>query len=428
MAISHVGSSGTANGLAFGSSAVVTKPAGVVDGDLILVFVSVGNTAAITAPAGWVEQPLTVHTGTSIQCRLYKKTASGEPASWTWTFTSAAYVAICWAGRGVGGVYAAQQNFDGLSLLSHTTPTLAAPANAWLVDSWTGRNLLALGWSPPFGHTNRRDLVGGLAILLNVSHAVNDSGGPVAAGSHTRTAATLVSVQALNALVVLAPLLDVSVTEIKCPVTFGAVSVELGVSTVPVKSPVSFPPITIQLTTDMVPIKAPVSFANLITELNALISVIKSPLSTGSISVELGVSFVPIIIHIPTVELIIELGVTVGGMTTPTPVAPGEVTQNLILDSWPVADVMPGLLLSPVPAVLTLDNWSAPSMLPEFLVVLGQVVFLDPTMIPVFMVDDVGVFAVEQNMMLESVTTPAIMPRSLLYVVYPYGCVCYEVT
>jgi hypothetical protein len=208
MAISFVGSSNVSNGLAQGTSAVVPKPGGVVNGDFLLAFVSIGNTGAITAPAGWAEVPLGTNTAPNLQNRIYWKVASGEPASWTWTFSSAAYVGICHATRGVSHVFSGNQNDDGLSLLSHTTPVIAAPANAWLVSSWTARNLLALGWSPPAGDTERQDAIGGLLILLNVNHAVDDTNAPVAAGNYSKTANTLTSVRALDGIVALAPVLD----------------------------------------------------------------------------------------------------------------------------------------------------------------------------------------------------------------------------
>src|SRR5689334_18499080 len=101
MAISFVGSSNVSNGIAQGASAVVPKPAGTVDGDFILAFISVGNNNTITAPAGWTELSLTTNfAGATLQNRIYWKVASSEPASWTWTFTSSAYVGIAHTTRG----------------------------------------------------------------------------------------------------------------------------------------------------------------------------------------------------------------------------------------------------------------------------------------------------------------------------------------
>ena len=239
--ITFVGSSNVSNGVAQGTSAVVPKPGSVVNGDFLLAFVSIGNTGTIGAPAGWTEVSLGTNTAPNLQNRIYFKVASGEPASWTWTFSSAAYVGICHATRGAGTVFAANQSDDGLSLLAHTTPVVAAPANAWLVSSWTGRNLLALGWSPPSGDVERQDVVGGLLILLNVNHAVDDTNGPVAAGNHSKTANTLIAVRSLNALVALAPVLDpVMLGEVKSPLSFGTPGVGLDLGVPQVLAPVTF--------------------------------------------------------------------------------------------------------------------------------------------------------------------------------------------
>ena len=263
--ISFVGSSNVANGLAQGTSAIVPRPVGVLDGDRLLAFISIGHTGAITAPAGWSEVPLGVNTvGATLQNRIYTKVASSEPASWTWTFTSAAYVGIAHATRGVGGIFAAQQSDDGLALLGHTTPILPAPVNAWLVSSWTGRSLLALGWAPPAGDAERQDVIGGLLVLLNVNHAVDDTAGPVAAGNYSKTATTLLAVRALDALVVLAPTLD--------PVTLG-----------PLKSPASFGTFSIEHTLTLPDVlKSPITFGSFIAELNVTAQAILAPVAFGA--------------------------------------------------------------------------------------------------------------------------------------------------
>lgn len=303
MAISFVGSSNTSNGLAAGTSAVIPRPAGVVDGDFLLAFVSIGHTGAITAPAGWTEVPLSVNTAPSLQNRIYRKVAASEPASWTWTFASSAYVGICHATRGVGAVFAAQQSDDGLSLLSHTTPTLPAPNNAWLVSSWTGRNLVALGWAPPAGDSERQDVIGGLLVLLNVNHAVDDTNGPVPSGNYSKTALTLIAVRALDALVVLAPTLDpIQVQPFPAPVTFGSVLIQpsllLGVIPVPVLigalsvghtltlsdtlSPYLFGTELVEHTADFLnPILAPSDFGLFGIDSEITLEHITSPLSAG---------------------------------------------------------------------------------------------------------------------------------------------------
>lgn len=286
MAITFVGSSNVANGLAAGTSAVVPRPVGVVDGDLLLAFISIGVTSAITAPAGWTEVPLGVNTAPNLQNRIYSKVASSEPASWTWTFANAAYVGIAHATRGVGGVVQAQQSDDGLSILVHTTPTLPAPTGSWLVSSFTGRNLLALGWGPPAGDTERQDVIGGLLVLLNVNHAVDDTNGPVTAGNYSKTAGTLLAVRALDALVVLAPAINpVVLGVLKSPVSFGTFSINLGVTVNPVKSPISFGTFNINLNLTMGELKSPVSFGDVRVMSGLLLGSFPGPVVFGALDV-----------------------------------------------------------------------------------------------------------------------------------------------
>ena len=287
MAISFVGSSFVANGLAAGTSATLPRPGGTADGDRLLAFISIGHNGAIGAPAGWTEVPLTDVAFGTLQSRIYTKVANAEPASWVWTFSSAAYVGIAHATRGVGGIFAADQDDDGISLLVHTTPTLPAPSGAWLVSSWTGRNLLALGWSPPAGDTERQDVVGGLLILLNVNHAVDDTNGPVAAGSYSKSAATLVAVRAFDALVVLAPTLDpVQLQSLKAPVVFGDVRVQRSIELPEGRVPVSFGDVSVGHTLTLTHILSPRLFGVVSPELSVVVGQVDVPASYGIFGVD----------------------------------------------------------------------------------------------------------------------------------------------
>lgn len=63
----------------------LTKPAGVIDGDELIAVVMCfgGNRSISTVPSGWT-LVTSQNVATSDLCSVYKKTASGEPASWTW--------------------------------------------------------------------------------------------------------------------------------------------------------------------------------------------------------------------------------------------------------------------------------------------------------------------------------------------------------
>ena len=99
------------------TSVVVTKPAGVVNGD-VLVAVALSDGAAVTPPAGWSG----ITGGGALN--MYYKTAASEPANYTWT-TSANNIisAIISAYSGATGVVD-KSNVTGSG--SSTTPTAVA--------------------------------------------------------------------------------------------------------------------------------------------------------------------------------------------------------------------------------------------------------------------------------------------------------------
>lgn len=63
----------------------VTKPSQTADGD-ILIAVTTGPDSAITAPSGWLLVAFASDGTSNHRSALYRKTASSEPADWTWTF------------------------------------------------------------------------------------------------------------------------------------------------------------------------------------------------------------------------------------------------------------------------------------------------------------------------------------------------------
>lgn len=82
------------------TSVVVTIPAGVQDGDELRVAITAPNADTWTVPGGWTEE-LNHASGTNPRTRVWRRTASSEPASYTWTSsTSRPYVAVCFAMRG----------------------------------------------------------------------------------------------------------------------------------------------------------------------------------------------------------------------------------------------------------------------------------------------------------------------------------------
>lgn len=81
------------NGTA-GTSVTVSKPAGIVDTgsnpgrDHLIAFIAVVGVPTITAPAGWTQVASAVDATNAVRMRCYRKLASSEGASWTWTLGS----------------------------------------------------------------------------------------------------------------------------------------------------------------------------------------------------------------------------------------------------------------------------------------------------------------------------------------------------
>ena len=75
----------------------VTKPTGTVDGDILFCWLGFYKTSAMTVgsvPSGW--QLLGEYLTNSDKYALYYKVASGEPASWVWSFSTTGKVrAVC---------------------------------------------------------------------------------------------------------------------------------------------------------------------------------------------------------------------------------------------------------------------------------------------------------------------------------------------
>jgi hypothetical protein len=73
-------------GNATAANVTVSVPAGVVDNDILLFFLSKDATGAVTWPAGW--NILVEGTANTFYGGIGWRRASGEPANYTWTFAS----------------------------------------------------------------------------------------------------------------------------------------------------------------------------------------------------------------------------------------------------------------------------------------------------------------------------------------------------
>src|SRR5690349_15475831 len=96
MALAFRSKSTAANGAA-PTSLNVTKPSGVVDGDLLIAFVTIAGDQTISSvPSGWTTVGSTT-TGTATgDCTqaVYAKIAASEGSSYTWSFSAGVDAAI----------------------------------------------------------------------------------------------------------------------------------------------------------------------------------------------------------------------------------------------------------------------------------------------------------------------------------------------
>lgn len=92
-------------------SVSLNKPTGTVDGDMMLTYIALGAVSGalvITPPAGWtaLEAANTVVDtilSTTLTYQVFQKIASGEPASWTWSWSPNADTRACAVLTFVGG-------------------------------------------------------------------------------------------------------------------------------------------------------------------------------------------------------------------------------------------------------------------------------------------------------------------------------------
>lgn len=146
----------------------IAKPAGTVDGDLLVAAITIDNTNAVTAPAGWTLIADTLFSSSTKHVSTYYKVASSEGASWTWTFAST----IC---TGWVGAYSACAPASPLalntsnpnqanSLTSTATGLTTATANVLLIAVYSnggGRT-----YTPAGTMTEQFDSGGGPSLMV----------------------------------------------------------------------------------------------------------------------------------------------------------------------------------------------------------------------------------------------------------------------
>ena len=142
------------------SDLTINKPTGTVDGDEMLAFIGSASTG-VTPPAGWTEiETVSVH---QPYFRAYRKTASSEGASYSWTGADE-QLGVILTFRGVNAV--TPIDIDGSSTFSSvnnpSAPSVTTSMNNTLVIAVQTSNDSANPATSPAGMTERADLSDGV--------------------------------------------------------------------------------------------------------------------------------------------------------------------------------------------------------------------------------------------------------------------------
>lgn len=171
---------------------VVNVPAGVQDGDFLVLFVVADtDTATITLPAGWTEMPGSPQTRAgSLTGRCAYRIASSEPASYTVTFSGSS--------AGTGAVMAAYFDTVSLGLDTSSGNTFAASTTHTLtgISSAIDNEMLVCcfasdagtSYTPPSGMTERADFQPSTSLTMMLCDVAQAAAG--ASGNKSATAVT----------------------------------------------------------------------------------------------------------------------------------------------------------------------------------------------------------------------------------------------
>lgn len=174
MSISLVGSTKHDGDTAAVTSFSINKPAGVVNGELLLwTIVETSINSQPATPSGWSVWEPVVQSGTVLAQTTFYKFASGEPSSYTVSgLTSAVYSSIMTAYRGVDP----STPKDVANVTANNTSNIASPpaitpvtSGAWVVAIASGR----LSSTTGFGSWSSTNMTQDQTAASNLTSAVN---------------------------------------------------------------------------------------------------------------------------------------------------------------------------------------------------------------------------------------------------------------
>jgi hypothetical protein len=176
-------------------------------GTVLLAAVQVRGAPTITPPAGWQLVKLTPN-GTSMRLATYWRLAgSSEPASYTWTFSSAVSATgsvLAYNGVSATSPIDASAGQANAASTSVTAPSITTTvANAQLVGLFANTTLTS--FTPPSGMTERTDVASPSTVQYKVTGASADSILTTAGATGTKVARSGFSVPSVGQLIALRP-------------------------------------------------------------------------------------------------------------------------------------------------------------------------------------------------------------------------------
>jgi putative Ig domain-containing protein len=186
------------------TSVKISRPGGVVAGDVLVAAVILRSSAGITAPAGWTEVRSDLN-GTALrQAMFVRVAAAGEPASYTWTLgasSASAGIVLAYSGAVIpAAVSGGQANPLSFSI---TAPDVSNPT-AYSLQVGAFGSAENGGIAPPAGMLEQREVsasAGKLHASIELSDDVLDPVGPAGA----RVAAASKAALGIGQVVILNP-------------------------------------------------------------------------------------------------------------------------------------------------------------------------------------------------------------------------------
>ncbi|HEV7365733.1 MAG TPA: autotransporter-associated beta strand repeat-containing protein, partial [Gemmatimonadales bacterium] len=184
------------------TSLTINKPAGTVNGDVMIAAIAVRpNTATITAPGGWTLIRRTDQTLTNpgSQATYRKVAGAAEPASYTWSFsasTGSAGGIMTFYGVNTAAPVDVENGQATASGLLHAAPSVTTTKSYDMIVT-THSFTSSATWTPPVGMTEAADVASdatpnAVGIALEMNYVVQLAAG--ATGAKTATAANDVDV------------------------------------------------------------------------------------------------------------------------------------------------------------------------------------------------------------------------------------------